>query len=454
MGSGSILFALSSGFFLGILSASLSPVGYPVIFWVVLCAGVVGLMGPKGTSKIAVALIGVGIALGIWRMQMLPSADDIFVEPLVGDRVTLQGTIVAEPDIRDTHELLTVQSTQVQQQAHIQKFLIIAPSHTQVVYGDEVNVVGIVRRPQLFSTDTTYSFDYPKYLAKDGIFYEIDQALVSPTGVWQGNSVIAAALAIKRWYTAGLQAVLPEPYAGLAAGITVGDKRSVGEAVSKDFQTVSLTHVLVLSGYNITIVVGMLLYLLRDAHKVVRYSAAVCAIVFFVLITSAAASALRAGIMAGIALFAAVTHRTYDALRALIAAVFIIVFWKPLSLAYDPGLQLSVLATLGLMLFSPFIMRKLSFMTDRLGLRDIVATSVSAQIAVMPLLLYQTGIFSWFALPANVLVLAVVPVAMAASSVAGIGGALIGSSGFFIATPAYALLVYIIAVTHFFASIS
>lgn len=454
MSSGSILFALVSGFFIGIAAGSLYGIGYVVVFFVLVCAVVVSVLGPQGSSRVVVSLVCVGIALGMLRMDCVPSARDAAIEPLVGNRINIRGTIIAEPDIRDAQVRLVVRNAEISRATHdAQSFLVVAPAHTDTSYGDEVTVTGTVRPPEAFDTGSGRSFNYPKYLAKDGIYYEIDRAQATKTGNWNGNYVIAAALAIKHWYTHGLQTVLPEPYAGLAAGITVGDKRSVGASVSEDFQKVSLTHVLVLSGYNITIVASMLLFLLKGTHRWLRYGAAGLVVVFFVLITGAAASALRAGLMAGIALFAEITHRSYDATRALIAAVFLMMLWKPLSLLYDPGLQLSVLATLGLIYLAPLVTKRVTWITERFGTREIVATTIAAQCAVMPLLFMQNGLPSLFALPANILVLAVVPLAMATSAIAGIVGAVAGHVSFFVAAPAYVLLVYIVSITHFFASL-
>lgn len=454
MQSGSILFALVSGFFLGIVAGSLCSLGYAAIVFVILCSGIFWLLGPKDSSKVVLCLLCFGIACGILRMYISAPAVDTKVESRIGNYVTMKGHIIAEPDVRDAEARLTIQASDVNGQPDDSTFMVVVPPHTDVAYGDEVSVTGTVQRPESFDTGSGTSFNYPKYLAKDGIYYEIERAQVKKIGEWRGNYIVSTALSIKHWYTHGLQAVLPEPYAGLAAGITVGDKRSVGTAVSQDFQKVSLTHVLVLSGYNITIVASMLLFLLKGTRRWLRYGAAGVVVIFFVLITGAAASALRAGIMAGIALFAEITHRSYNATRALIAAVFLMVLWKPLSLLYDPGLQLSVFATLGLIYIAPIVTRRIAFMPEHFGLREIISTTVAAQCAVFPLLVYQNGLPSLFALPANIAVLAVVPLAMATSAFAGIVGALVGSGSCFMVSPAYGLLVYIISTTHFFAALS
>ena len=86
-------------------------------------------------------------------------------------------------------------------------------------------------------------------------------------------------------------------------------------------------------------------------------------------------------------------------------------------------------------------------------MREIVASTLSTQLMVLPLLLYQNGLFSIVSLPANLFALIAVPYAMFASIIAAIGGMAAGSLALPIAAPALALLWYIINVAKFFASL-
>ena len=152
-------------------------------------------------------------------------------------------------------------------------------------------------------------------------------------------------------------------------------------------------------------------------------------------------------LMALIALYARYTGRTYAASRALLFVILLMLLWNPLYLAFDPGFSLSVAATAGLIWLAPILER---FLQERGGLHflrvmpsaaqrnalknaiferpsfwiNAIATTLSAQIAVLPLLLYFTGNLSFIAIPANVFVMPFVPLAMAWSFVAGIGGML------------------------------
>jgi competence protein ComEC len=275
---------------------------------------------------------------------------------------------------------------------------------------------------------------------------------VTTAGVNTGNVVQSSAIAVKQTFLDGLHHVLPEPEAGLAGGITVGDKRSIGPALTADFQKVSLTQILVLSGYNITVVANFFAHVLSWAPSVVRFGSGIFVVVFFMLISGGASSAVRAGLMALLAMYARTSLRAYDALRALAVVVVAMVLWNPWVLAFDPGFQLSALAMVGLVLGTPVVSQYLLWVTERGGLRELVASSVSTQLAVLPLILYQDGQFSLLSLPANILAMIPIPVAMFASCLASLGGILAGTYATPLAYPAYLLLAYIISVGQFFAS--
>jgi competence protein ComEC len=127
-------------------------------------------------------------------------------------------------------------------------------------------------------------------------------------------------------------------------------------------------------------------------------------------------------------------------------AVLIMIMYEPRILLYDPGFQLSVIATLGLVYIAPLIARRLPWVSERFTLREIVAATIGTQFAVAPLLLYQTGLFSIVSLPVNLLVLPIVPAAMFASFIAGVVGSVSQVAGVVLGAPAYVLLEYMLVV--------
>ncbi|MBV9159795.1 MAG: ComEC family competence protein [Candidatus Kaiserbacteria bacterium] len=370
----------------------------------------------KRDAFIVVAVALVSFSLGSMRMQTASRVGDPHLTAQIDKTVTIQGVVSEEPDARETSVRLTIDARSLQSGSSTvpvaARVIAIAPLHTETRYGDLVTVKGKLGLPEAFDTVEGRQFDYPNYLAKDGILYLVSYAQIKESRENRGNPIKATAIRVKRLYLDGLGAVLPEPEAGLAGGITVGDKRSVGGELTTTFQNVSLVHMLVLSGYNITVVINAISTLFKMFAQSVRFGIAGAVVVFFILMAGGAASAVRAGAMSMIAIFARVTHRQYFAERILGVVSASMVAWNPWILAFDPGFQLSALATLGLVLFTPIFARWFARVPEKFGMREIISSTCGTQLMVLPLLLYQNGTLSIYALPANLFALVAVPYAM------------------------------------------
>jgi len=168
----------------------------------------------------------------------------------------------------------------------------------------------------------------------------------------------------------------------------------------------------------------MAFFALLQLPRRIQFFAGGAALLLFVGIAGISSTAVRAAIMAVIALYARATGRSYAASRALLFAVLLMLLWNPLYLVFDPGFGLSVAATAGIIWLSPLIEARFSRLWPFLA--NTLATTLAAQLSVLPLLLYNIGLFSLVALPANLLVNPLVPLAMASSAVAGIIGMTIG----------------------------
>jgi competence protein ComEC len=407
----------------------------------------------RGSVLVALALIM--CAIGIERMNVAALSGSPVFNAHIGERVTLTGYVFAEPDVREDStrislrvRTLSVGNTATPVHAGV---LVVVPPHTHIAYGDEVEVSGILRIPEAFDTGTGRSFNYPAYLAMSGITYQLTSAHVDTIGKNDGNTAYAWVIRFKSAYLEGLHAVLPEPESGLAGGITVGDKRSIGPELTAEFQRVSLIHMLVLSGYNITIILNAVSSVLSHTPSILQFASSGFVVIFFIALSGGASSAVRAGAMAMIAVYARRSHRIYVPLRAIVFVAAMMALWNPYVVAFDPGFQLSVLATVGLIAYTPLFAAHLQWLTEAFGMREIAASTLATQLTVLPLLLYQNGQLSIVALPANIMALAPVPFAMAASAIAALSGFVFDHAATVIAWPAYALLSYIIAVTHIFA---
>lgn len=392
------------GLVAGVLLGSFVSWGWSLVgLFLIIAVGLVVL----DKKYLGVGLICLGLTLGLGRVYVVPQASSELVSK-VGEQVEFTGVLVNESDVRDTQIRLTIQPAGFKN-----KIIAVAPAYGDYKYGDELKVNGTLEWPKNFITDTGKVFNYQKYLEKDGVFFLINKAEVEKIGEGNGHKVVASLLNTKLWFVSRLNKLLPEPESSLLAGLVVGEKQALGTEWNERFRTVGLSHIVVLSGYNLSVVAENIL---RVAGLLLTKNLSLLAgaggIIAFALMVGGGATVFRASLMALIALLARATGRVYQATIALVVAGVIMLLWNPLVLRYDLGFQLSFLATLGVIHGPPLLAPYFYKLTDRWGVKEILLTTISAQIIVLPWILYTTGNLSLIALPANILVLPVIPLTM------------------------------------------
>jgi competence protein ComEC len=218
--------------------------------------------------------------------------------------------------------------------------------------------------------------------------------------------------------------VLPEPEASLLAGIVLGVRRSLPKKFWQALQETGTLHIVVASGYNVTVVIGTVIFLLAGWVK--RRAAVVLgimAVVIYTLMAGGGPAIVRAAIMGSLAYFGQVLGRKADGARLLIVAAGLMLLIKP-ELVWDIGFQLSVMATGGLLLIG----NELGRVFYRFGeIGKIMSETLAAQIGVWPILVINFGQMSVFAVLVNSLILWLVPIIMGMGVVlAGVGWLNIG----------------------------
>ena len=390
--------------------------------------------------------------LGIVRMEMA-NTGIYSLEKSVGQKVTLTGTI-GDPAEKTYNTQATLTTSDGQ------SILVYVGKYPMLSYGDKISVTGTLQKPKNFVTDQGTEFDYVSYLYKDDIVYTIPNGNATILSHENSTSIISPLLAVKNWFITGYQRILPPDEADLMGGLTLGTKENISKEFKDSLVETSTIHIIALSGYNVTIVANFLRSILSQIPFLGARGALVgggLGIVLFVLMTGAQSSAIRAGIMALIALTGRGTGRTYEAFRALVLAGFIMIVWNPKFLVYDVSFQLSFLATLGMIFLTPIFLQLFSRVPEKIfkhiAFREMMASTLGAQLSVLPFIIYKMGILSLIALPANILVLPAIPFAMGIGTLAG----LLGNFSIVIATPfafiTHLLLQYIIILVNFFAQI-
>ncbi|MFA6974102.1 MAG: ComEC/Rec2 family competence protein [Parcubacteria group bacterium] len=334
---------------------------------------------------------------------------------LVGQNFTGTALIIKEPTASGYYQkivaqLATLDVPNKHQMSTGVKVLINANIYPEYAYGDKIKLNCTLEIPENFAED----FDYRMYLAKDGIFYECKKAKIEFVAHEQGNKFYARILNIKNKFKDKINRLIPSPQAGLLSGLILGGDAGLPKDLQDNFSRTGTTHIIAVSGYNVTIVAEylMLLGIFLGLWRKQSFWFAVLGIMLFVLMTGMTASAVRAGVMGTLLLWAMKNGRLANAQNAVVFAAGIMLFFNPLLLRYDIGFQLSFLATIGIIYIYPLIESKLNRNSKIFWLWEILFLSLSAQIFVLPIILYNFQTLSLISLVANILVLPIIPLTM------------------------------------------
>lgn len=438
------------------LTTSLLLVG--VCFVIALCCFGVSVFHEKHQTPLLFGVCVLAIAFGVLRFLFwVDIPNDPTLQSALGQKVVLCGVVSDEPDVRATNTQLTLSVNELADgdTAHRVrgKVLLIVDRYPEYQYGDAMEITGVIKKPEPFNEPDGRVFDYPNYLKAKGIAYQLFRPRVTLIGRDQGNALQAKLFLVKQLFLERLARVLPEPENALAGGILLGGKRSLGTEWTERFRTAGIVHIIVLSGYNMTIVAEWLgaAFLFLGFYTSLALSA--LGIICFALMTGGGATVVRAATMALLVLLARLTGRTATMGRVLLVAGVVMVMQNPSIIAFDPSFQLSFLAALGLVFVSPLLKARMRFLQSHPLVEEVVVSTIATQVLVLPLLLAQTGILSLIALPANLLVLPLIPVTMLFACATGVLAFGSTALAFIPALPTQALLAWILAVGKYGAAL-
>ncbi|MGA5303602.1 ComEC/Rec2 family competence protein [Nucisporomicrobium flavum] len=224
---------------------------------------------------------------------------------------------------------------------------------------------------------------------------------------------------------AGLQRAcepLPDDVGGLLPGLVVGDTSRLQPTLEEDFRTTGMTHLNAVSGANVAIILGVVLFAVRRTRAGPVVTAVICAggLAGFVILARPSPSVVRAAAMGAIGLVGLASGRPRAAVPALAAGVGALIVADP-ELAGDPGFALSVLATAGLLLVAPGWRDALVRRGWPSWAAEALAVPAAAQVTCGPVVAGLSGSVSLVAVPANLLV---VP-AIAPATLLGVSAAVL-----------------------------
>lgn len=348
--------------------------------------------------------------------------------------VVLTGIVSDFPDVRDRYIGLRIESEGLQYSETEDPLpasgsaLVQASRFRTYSYGDRVQAVGFLETPP-----ESEEFSYRDYLARQGIHSLMSNAAVTRLGVRQGNPVMQVVFDLRLRALDTVYLLFPDPEASLLAGILLGVESGISEEVREAFNDTSTTHIIAISGFNLTVLAAAVISLFGRWLGMRRGAvAATVAILLYTLLVGADAAVVRAAIMGGLALLARYLGRQSLALVSLSAAAVAMTLVNPLVL-WDVGFQLSFAATLGLVLYADpiknrFVQLASRWLTSERAERlaepvgEYALFTLAAQVTTLPLTALYFQRLSLVSLLANPVVLPAQPPLMMLGGLAVLAG--------------------------------
>lgn len=415
----------------------------------------------------AFVLIGC-FALGGWRYQSkLPEMSPGFIA-WYNDRyqeVTVEGVLTKPPEIYDTYQRLRLRVEQVQpisgdKFSQVSGYILVyASAGGEWRFGDRVRVQGKLGTPPSDS-----EFSYEAYLERQGVYGLISYADVTLLSRGNGNPVMAGIYALKSRSLAVLTRIFPDPEASLLAGILLGVENRIPEDVYQAFRQTGTAHIIVISGFNITILAGLFSTIFGKMLGRWRGAAvSTVVIAIYTILVGAEAAVVRAALMGGLSLYACQLGRRQAGVNSLAFIAAIMAVFSP-AILWDVGFQLSFAATLGLVLYAePFTLWVTRLMARMLPqawveraagwVGEYFLFTIAAQLLTLPITLYYFHNLPLVSLVANPAILPVQPPVMILGGLALVLGLIWLPLGQLVGYLAWPFVAYTIRSVDWFAGL-
>ena len=256
------------------------------------------------------------------------------------------------------------------------------------------------------------NFDYVSYLNSKNIFLSLNS--YNFENRWKNEITYfeKTVWAVRSEMLQVIKKIYPEDEAVFLGWILIGARENIPDELSSAFNNSWLTHLIAVSGYNITIIIVFLSYVLAVFPKILRIIAITSFIVFYASVVWDSAAVIRASLMWLIWYYVLMSGRIGNSLAIILCTWMIMLIINPFLLNYDIGFQLSFLAVFGLLYTQWFFKKIFFFLPKKFAIQESFVLTLSAFVFTIPIMMFNFGQVSILAPIANMLVAWSIPFAM------------------------------------------
>ncbi|MGL6338279.1 MAG: ComEC/Rec2 family competence protein, partial [Waterburya sp.] len=381
-----------------------------------------------------------------------PRSNDISYQVSASDSkvITVTGRVLTEPRLNESQRLkFWLAAKEVSKGKQVSgKIYVTVPllQGTGIYPGQDLQIQGILYLPQAASNPG--GFDFKSYLARQGIFAGIRGIEVTfdrnPEPVWGWWKLR------RRIVRSQLQG-LGSPVGQLVSSMVLGQKAvDLTSDIRDRFIEAGLAHVLAASGFQVSLLIGLVLKLTNNLSTQPRLFIGIGTLLVYLSLTGIQASILRAFLMGVAVLIALAMDTKVKPLGSLLLAATIILLFNPLLIG-DLGFQLSFLATLGLIVTLPGLEARLDWLPPTIT--TLFAVPLAASIWVLPLLGYVFNAVATYSLVVNILCTPLITIISLGGMLSAIAAIFIPILGSAIAWLLFYPTLLLLAVTNFFTNL-
>ncbi|MBI2459550.1 MAG: ComEC/Rec2 family competence protein [Parcubacteria group bacterium] len=392
----------------------------------------------------------------VWRYGLsLPENTPDKIWHYNGQTVTVRGFIDNEPDIRDNGQKLEITAAAISRlpgRPISGKILVTTDLYPEYKYGDKLEFACELKPPEEYK-----GFAYDRYLSRFDIYSVCYYPRVKIIPGKGGNYIYAKIFSFKAKLAGLIDLGLSEPESSLARPIVFGGQKGLEQSIRDDFQKVGLTHIMAVSGFNVSILAAiiMVVFLSLGLKRQRAFYAAVIFLAAYIILVGLPASALRAGLMGFLVLWALKLGRLNKITNSLVLTAAVLLLINPKLLRDDVGFQLSFLALAGLVYVYPIFedfWQKIKLPKLR-GASDALLITLAAQVFTLPVLAYNFSQISLIAPLANLAVLWALPALTVLILAALPLSAVLPGLSFLFFLPSLILTKYILLVVKYLAKL-
>jgi competence protein ComEC len=369
--------------------------------------------------------------------------------------VQVKGEILTSPQLTRSDKLrFILQTTDFQPSSATTKqvtgklYVTISQEQIPELYPSQrVTVKGKLYQPS--SAQNPGQFDFKTYLLRQGIFagFTADEIKIEQ----EGNFLSWGIWKLSNRITQTHQRYLKSPLGELVSSIVLG-RRAVDLPYDLQdvFIKIGLAHILAASGFQVSVLLGSVLYFTRSSSPKIQLITGVTILLIYLTLTGFYPPILRATIMGVAVLVGIKSDRQVNSLNSLLLAATILLLIKPLWI-WDLSFQLSFLATLGLLVTFYPIINRLDFIPPTIA--ALIAVPLSCSVWVLPFLAYIFNTIATYSLLVNILVTPLVTIITLGGMLSGFVGILFFQLGATIGWLLYYPTLFLINIAEFFVKL-